>query len=88
MFGPELVGAFERFKALWDPDWKMNPGKVVRPNPITSDLRLGTTYRPPKPRTFFRYPDDRGTSAGRSFAASGSGNAAATSTARCARATW
>jgi Fe-S oxidoreductase/FAD/FMN-containing dehydrogenase len=60
MFGPELVGAFERFKALWDPDWKMNPGKVVRPNPITSDLRLGTTYRPPKPRTFFRYPDDRG----------------------------
>ncbi len=31
MFGPELVEAFSRFKALWDPEWKMNPGKVVIP---------------------------------------------------------
>ena len=28
---PELVGAFREFKAIWDPDWKMNPGKIVRP---------------------------------------------------------
>lgn len=28
MFGPELVGAFREFKALWDPDNRMNPGKV------------------------------------------------------------
>src|ERR1700674_2694612 len=25
MFGPELVGAFQAFKALWDPDSEMNP---------------------------------------------------------------
>ena len=31
MFGPELVQAFREFKALWDPEWKMNPGKVVEP---------------------------------------------------------
>src|SRR3954464_4442141 len=28
MYGDELVGAFEEFKAIWDPDWKLNPGKV------------------------------------------------------------
>ena len=29
MFGGELVRAFREFKQIWDPDWKMNPGKVV-----------------------------------------------------------
>ena len=28
MFGPELVEAFREFKMLWDPDNRMNPGKV------------------------------------------------------------
>ena len=29
MFGPELMGAFREFKAIWDPDNRMNPGKLV-----------------------------------------------------------
>ncbi|UWZ84727.1 FAD-binding and (Fe-S)-binding domain-containing protein [Occallatibacter riparius] len=29
MFGPELMQAFREFKHLWDPDNKMNPGKLV-----------------------------------------------------------
>jgi FAD/FMN-containing dehydrogenase/Fe-S oxidoreductase len=29
MFGPELMQAFREFKALWDPENRMNPGKVV-----------------------------------------------------------
>ncbi len=29
MFGPELMRAFHDFKTLWDPDNRMNPGKVV-----------------------------------------------------------
>ena len=28
MFGPELMEAFREFKALWDPDNRMNPGKL------------------------------------------------------------
>ena len=31
MFGPELMQAFREFKSLWDPDWKMNPGKLIEP---------------------------------------------------------
>ena len=29
MFGPELMQAFREFKALWDPDNRMNPGKLI-----------------------------------------------------------
>ena len=29
MFGSELMGAFQAFKSIWDPDLRMNPGKVV-----------------------------------------------------------
>ena len=39
---------------------RMNPGKVVRPNPILADLRLGTDYAPPRPKTWFRFPEDDG----------------------------
>jgi FAD/FMN-containing dehydrogenase/Fe-S oxidoreductase len=60
MFGPELVEAFQKFKALWDPDWKMNPGKVVLPNKLDADLRLGADYRPWEPQTHFRFPADDG----------------------------
>src|SRR6185437_16282189 len=31
MFGDEILEAFREFKSIWDPDWKMNPGKVVDP---------------------------------------------------------
>jgi FAD/FMN-containing dehydrogenase len=41
MFGHELVEAFREFKSIWDPQWKMNPGKVVRPNPPERELRMG-----------------------------------------------
>jgi FAD/FMN-containing dehydrogenase/Fe-S oxidoreductase len=58
MFGPELVEAFREFKAIWDPDWKMNPGKLVDPYPLDSNLRLGHDYRPSSVTTHFRFPDD------------------------------
>jgi FAD/FMN-containing dehydrogenase/Fe-S oxidoreductase len=60
MFGPELVQAFNEFKALWDPAWKMNPGKVVQPYRIDENLRLGPTYDPPQFKTHFKFPDDQG----------------------------
>lgn len=60
MFGEELVRAFREFKAIWDPEWKMNPGKVVDPYGITDNLRLGTDYRPPEVKTHFHYQGDDG----------------------------
>ena len=58
MYGEDLVRAFEEFKGIWDPDWKLNPGKVVRPNRIDEDLRIGLSYRPPAVKTHFGYRDD------------------------------
>jgi FAD/FMN-containing dehydrogenase/Fe-S oxidoreductase len=60
MFGPELVRAFREFKSIWDPDWKMNPGKVVDPYPLDTHLRMDPSYRTRPVRTRFRYPADGG----------------------------
>jgi FAD/FMN-containing dehydrogenase/Fe-S oxidoreductase len=60
MFGPELVRAFCQFKAIWDPEWKMNPGKVVEPYKLDENLRLGADYHPWQPPTHFQFPDDHG----------------------------
>src|SRR5947209_13969206 len=60
MYGPELLQAFRDFKAIWDPAGMMNPGKIVDPYPITSNLRLGPSYQPPQLETHFKFPDDNG----------------------------
>ncbi len=60
MFGDELIHAFREFKSIWDPDWKMNPGKVVEPYRMDQNLRLGANYQPWDPETHFQWPDDHG----------------------------
>ncbi len=60
MFGDELIQAFREFKSIWDPDWKMNPGKVVEPYRMDQNLRLGANYQPWDPETHFQWPDDHG----------------------------
>ncbi len=60
MFGDELCNAFWEFKTIWDPQDKMNPGKVVHPNKLDADLRWGTTYEPWNPPTHFRLKADNG----------------------------
>lgn len=60
MFGEVLVGAFREFKAIWDPQGKMNPGKLVDPFPLDENLRTGLSYKPWQPKTRFAFPDDHG----------------------------
>jgi FAD/FMN-containing dehydrogenase/Fe-S oxidoreductase len=60
MFGPELMEAFRKFKSIWDPDWKMNPGKLIEPNRLDQDFRLGPNYAPWEPETRFQFPHDHG----------------------------
>jgi FAD/FMN-containing dehydrogenase/Fe-S oxidoreductase len=59
-YGEELLGAMREFKAIWDPDWKMNPGKVVDPYRLDEHLRLGTDYNPWRPPVRFAYSLDKG----------------------------
>ena len=63
MFGPELMTAFREFKAIWDPDNKMNPGKLVDPVAVyepQDNLRVGAEYREHAHTTYFSFPDDHG----------------------------
>ena len=65
MFGPELMQAFRDFKSAWDPEWKMNPGKVIglpgkTPYKLDENLRLGANYAPWEPETRFQFPADHG----------------------------
>jgi len=63
MYGPELMRAFQEFKALWDPDNGMNPGKMIDPVSVyqpVDNLRLGEGYQAKKVKTWFQYPDPGG----------------------------
>ncbi len=60
MFGDELVQAFREFKNIWDPENKMNPGKVVNAFHNNENLRLGVNYNPWQPETKFHYGEDGG----------------------------
>jgi FAD/FMN-containing dehydrogenase/Fe-S oxidoreductase len=59
MFGEDLMEAFREFKRVWDPDWKMNPGKLIDANPPDANLVFGAEYEPPHPETHFRFPTDQ-----------------------------
>ncbi|MDQ2663290.1 MAG: FAD-binding oxidoreductase [Candidatus Eremiobacteraeota bacterium] len=60
MFGEDLVQAFWEFKSAWDPENKMNPGKVVHPYKLDENLRWGVNYQPWDPDTYFKFKNDRG----------------------------
>ncbi|HEX6087983.1 MAG TPA: FAD-binding and (Fe-S)-binding domain-containing protein, partial [Thermoanaerobaculia bacterium] len=60
MFGPELMSAFREFKTLWDPEGKMNPGKLIMPYEPDENLRLGRQYAPWNPETHFSFAEDYG----------------------------
>ena len=87
MFGPELMDAFREFKAIWDPEGRMNPGKVVDAHRWT---RTSAWARSPphEPTDALPLPgDDGGCSRARRCAAWASACAGASRAAPCARAT-
>jgi len=60
MYGRELMEAFVEFKKIWDPQWKMNPGKVIEPYLPDENLKFGSSYKPWTGETYFKFPEDRG----------------------------
>ena len=59
MFGDMLYQAFREFKSIWDPQWKMNPGKKIDAYGVAENLRIGADYNPPQPDTHFHFANDR-----------------------------
>jgi Fe-S oxidoreductase len=45
LFGPQIYKAFCDVKEAFDPENRMNPGKIVNAPPMTENLRYGTEYR-------------------------------------------
>ncbi|MFC8871550.1 FAD-binding and (Fe-S)-binding domain-containing protein [Streptomyces sp. NPDC057148] len=59
MYGEETVALFERAKGVWDPDDLLNPGMLVRPAPLDTNLRFSVLPREPVD-VEFGYPSDGG----------------------------
>nr|WP_246212916.1 FAD-binding and (Fe-S)-binding domain-containing protein [Streptomyces abyssomicinicus] len=59
MYGAEAVRLFERVKEVWDPDGLLNPGVLVRPEPLDANLRFAPLPREPVD-VEFGYPADNG----------------------------
>jgi len=57
-YGPELVEAFGRIKAIFDPDNRFNPGMVTVDSGMTSNLRLdrGVEAQADQCETHFKWP--------------------------------
>ncbi|MEU6991523.1 FAD-binding and (Fe-S)-binding domain-containing protein [Streptomyces sp. NPDC046465] len=59
MYGPELIDLFGRVKDVWDPAGLLNPGMLVRPDPLDANLRFAPLPREPVD-VVFGYPQDGG----------------------------
>jgi FAD/FMN-containing dehydrogenase/Fe-S oxidoreductase len=59
MYSADIIEAFREFKTIWDPDWKMNPGKVIDPYRVDENLREGTRYHLRQVASHFQFPDDQ-----------------------------
>ena len=62
MYGEDLVEAFGKFKAVFDPGDRMNPGKVVEPYTPDQNLRHGPKHYHPDTSMplYFQFPNDGG----------------------------
>ncbi|MDJ1434054.1 FAD-binding and (Fe-S)-binding domain-containing protein [Halostagnicola sp. A-GB9-2] len=64
MYGEELWEAFQALKSVFDPEWRMNPGKVVYtdedPTDMRENLRYGEGYTAIEPQTKLDFSEEGG----------------------------
>jgi len=64
MYGSELWEAFKELKTAFDPDWLLNPGKVVfrdeAPTDMCEHLRYGADYQSVEPNTTLDFDEEGG----------------------------
>lgn len=58
MYPETVLTTFARFKGVWDPANRLNPGIIVDPLPMDTDLRLATSASSLDAEVTFAYPDD------------------------------
>lgn len=58
VLGPEMVRLFEQVKLIWDPEYRLNPHKIVHPKPMDADLRFGASYKVPPIDTVFQWRNE------------------------------
>ncbi|WP_020528624.1 FAD-binding and (Fe-S)-binding domain-containing protein [Flexithrix dorotheae] len=54
-FGDQIYNALVEVKKLFDPENRMNPGKIVEAQTIEQNLRYGLDYKANPPKTHFKY---------------------------------
>ena len=60
MYGPTLYQAFREIKHTFDPQYLLNPGKIVDAPPLASSLRYGPAYQTPDVPTTFDFSSEGG----------------------------
>ena len=60
LFGTQLYKAFQDVKRAFDPEWRMNPGKIVNAPPMTENLRYGTAYTTVPINTYYDFSREGG----------------------------
>ena len=60
MYSPEMMGLFARFKGIFDPDGRMNPGVLIDPRRLDADLKVRRAPREIESVTVLGYPEDHG----------------------------
>ena len=60
MFGDELMDALREFKRIWDPENRLNPGKVVDAYRVDENLRMGPQYKVVKLATRMQFRSAEG----------------------------
>lgn len=60
VLGTEMIPLLEQVKEIWDPGYMLNPGKIVLPKPIDTDLRFSPSYIKPDVPTVFKWRREGG----------------------------
>ena len=60
LFGPEIYRAFQNVKAAFDPENRMNPGKIVDAPAMDENLRYGEAYDSIQLNTYYDFSPEGG----------------------------
>jgi len=60
VLGTDMMRLLRKVKELWDPNYLLNPGKIVQSNKIDEDLRFSPSYRKASVKTQFNWRKEGG----------------------------